>query len=555
MGAHPVRCTVRPQATPSSCSRRSANYKASSWDFDFLQSLKIDCTVEMNDTRYEELKEQVRNLIVREAELAARLKLIDILQHLGLSYHFDQEIMDVLGSISIKNATTMLKEDLHATSLLFRLLREHGFLVPQDVFDGFKDSTGSFMGRLHGDFRGALSLYEASHVAFDAERTLDEARASTTKQLTYLMSDMAPHLKENVAHELELPLHWRAPRLEARRYIDQYERDDNMDPILLQLAKLDFNKVQCIHQMELTRLARWWKSLGLADQLSFARDRLMECYFFATGIVWEPHLGYCREGITKVCTLITIIDDVYDIFGSLDELELFTRAISRWENNSMEDLPEYMKICSSSLYNITNEMAHDILREDGWDALPYLRKTWVDLCNSFLVEAKWHHNGYTPSFQEYLNNAWMSASGHVVLFHALILSRQRVTKETLRWLQTYPSIFRSSSTIFRLCNDLATSTAELERGDVPTSVQCYMHEHGVSEATARQGIQDLINKTWNKLNKDVCDCYHVSPFLVTAAKNLARISHCMYKNGDGVGAPDLEMENKVISMFFERLSV
>ena len=104
------------------------------------------------------------------------------------------------------------------------------------------------------DVQGLLSLYEASFLGFDGEETLEEARDFTTKHLVNLIPCMHPHLKEKVQRSLELPLHWRTPRLEARWYIDRYERSRNMNPSLLQLAKLDFNLVQSTHQKELKKV-------------------------------------------------------------------------------------------------------------------------------------------------------------------------------------------------------------------------------------------------------------------------------------------------------------
>ena len=39
--------------------------------------------------------------------------------------------------------------------------------------------------------------------------------------------------------------------------------------------------------------------------------------------------GYSRRISTMVNALITTIDDVYDVYGTLDELELFTDAVER----------------------------------------------------------------------------------------------------------------------------------------------------------------------------------------------------------------------------------
>ncbi|KAJ0534584.1 putative (E)-beta-ocimene synthase [Helianthus annuus] len=75
---------------------------------------------------------------------------------------------------------------------------------------------------------------------------------------------------------------------------------------------------------------RWWENMGLAHKLGFVRDRLMECFFCAVGMVFEPQYRSCRVGITKAYTLVTVIDDIYDIYGSLDELEMFTDAVKRF---------------------------------------------------------------------------------------------------------------------------------------------------------------------------------------------------------------------------------
>lgn len=69
--------------------------------------------------------------------------------------------------------------------------------------------------------------------------------------------------------------------------------------------------------------------MGLADKLSFARDRLMESFFWTIGMVYEPQYRYAIKELTKVASLITVIDDVYDVYGTLEELELFTDAVER----------------------------------------------------------------------------------------------------------------------------------------------------------------------------------------------------------------------------------
>jgi len=132
------------------------------------------------------------------------------------------------------------------------------FCATVDIFNNFTDEKGSFIADLSSDIKGILSLYEASFLAIEGENQMDEARQFTTnclKDHTTRFS-LKPSLKEKVTHALELPLHWRMQRLHTRWFIDQYEREEDMNPSLLKLAKLDFNMLQGIYKKELKELSR-----------------------------------------------------------------------------------------------------------------------------------------------------------------------------------------------------------------------------------------------------------------------------------------------------------
>jgi len=68
---------------------------------------------------------------------------------------------------------------------------------------------------------------------------------------------------------------------------------------------------------------------GLGKQLYFARDRIVENYFWTIGQIQEPQYGYVRQTMTKINALLTTIDDIYDIYGTLEELQLFTVAFEK----------------------------------------------------------------------------------------------------------------------------------------------------------------------------------------------------------------------------------
>lgn len=545
------KCLAATKTEEATVERRTANFRPNIWDYDFVLSLRSDYHDESHGTKTEKLKDDIRRLIRNTTDPLSGLELIDAVQRLGVGYLFEKEINEALKTISVGGT----EGSLHGTALCFRLLRQHGYEVTQDVFNGFKDESGGFNAGLSEDIKGLLSLYEACFVAVEGETLLDEAKAFASTNLKALKGNADVVLNKKVEHALELPLHLRMPRLEARWYLGVYESEENMNPTLLKLAKLDYNMVQAIHQRDLRSASRWWLSLGLSEKLSFARDRLVESFVVGLGVVFEPQYGHSRIAVGKSFQLITTIDDIYDVYGKLDELELFTEAVERWDIQSMERLPAYMKVCFLALYNTTNEMGYEIVKEQGCNIIPYLQREWLRFCKAMLVEAKWFHSGYKPTLEEYINNAWQTSSAPVMLVHALLLSGQKITKEILDSLDDNPKLVRWPSVIFRLYNDLASDEHEQERGDVSSAIQCHMHQANVPERVARNHIKKLALDTWKKLNEEL-DSRTALPFHFTNfAVNLARVAHCIYGDGDTHSNPDAETKERITSLLVKPISI
>lgn len=74
-------------------------------------------------------------MLVREEvdDHVRHLQLIDDLHWLGLSCHFENEITQILNSTHLELKFETEQRDLYSTSLGFRLLRQHGFRVPQGI--------------------------------------------------------------------------------------------------------------------------------------------------------------------------------------------------------------------------------------------------------------------------------------------------------------------------------------------------------------------------------------------------------------------------------------
>ena len=74
---------------------------------------------------------------------------------------------------------------------------------------------------------------------------------------------------------------------------------------------------------------RWWKETRLSEKLPFARDRIVESYLSTIDGLSQPQYAYSRITITKVCMLVTTIDDIFDVYATMEELQLFYDTIER----------------------------------------------------------------------------------------------------------------------------------------------------------------------------------------------------------------------------------
>ncbi|XP_026457905.1 (-)-alpha-terpineol synthase-like [Papaver somniferum] len=543
-----TKCTlISPKYNPVVVSKQQGNvyYQPTIWDYTFVESLQSNYKGHGYINQIEKLKKEATTMLEKAATPLAQLEMINVIQRLGMKYLFEEEIKEMLVNIYKDKPNGGEIYNLHASALRFMLLRQYGFKVSQDVFAIYMDTNG-FKEHLSEDVKGMLSLYEAAHLASEGESILEEAILFTKRKLAEGINNNV-ELRNQVNRSLEIPLHWRMERSEARWYINEYKDAQDMNRVFLKLAELNFNIYQATHQEDLRNMSRWWRSLGVASKLNFARDRLVGSFLFSIGISAEAKSQRCTEWLTKVMNFVLIIDDIYDVHGSLEELEIFADVVERWNTKDMEKLPIYMKICFLALYNTTNEMAFEVLKEQGHDILPYLTKSWANFIKAMLVEARWCNKGYTPTVKEYLSNGWLSSSGSVFLVHAFFATKQRITTDVLRALEDNHNLLYCASMIFRLSNDLATSSAELERGDVSSSVHCYMREMSSSEEDARLYISGLIMDTWKKMNESIIDTTFDLPF-IRIALNLARTAMFFYQYGDGLGVEDGKSKDHVLSL-------
>ncbi|XP_031280828.1 probable terpene synthase 6 [Pistacia vera] len=351
--------------------------------------------IESNDKLAEELKQQVKEMLMAStSDPLEKVSLINSIRRLGVSYHFETEIEEQLTQIfeAQPNLGDDNDYDLYTIALLFRVFRQYGFKISCAVFNKLKNSDGMFKESLTNDVRGMLSLYEATHLILHGEEILEEALVFTTSHLKSFAKKSSPHLAKHIMNALDLPLHQGIPRLEARQYISFYEEDHEF------------------RNETLLMFAKWWKDCDLASKYPYSRDRIVDIYFLSIADYFEPCFSMARIIYTKIIMILTVIDDTYDTYGTVEELQSFTDDLERWDSSALVDLPEYMQALYSAILNLYNELDEEMSKEGRSYSVSFTKDKLKELARAYLLEAQWFHEGFVPSFVERMENALVTGT-------------------------------------------------------------------------------------------------------------------------------------------------
>ncbi|KAL6127344.1 hypothetical protein ACLB2K_075385 [Fragaria x ananassa] len=511
------------------------------WDDHFLSYSTTEVDIKL-EQHVRELKEEVKRILMDPANVSGsqQIDLVNDLQRLGVAYHFENEIDEILKQIHHNYSCGTDDDDLYTTALRFRLLRQHGYNISCDIFNKFKDGNHqAFKKSLQSDVSGLLSLYEATHLRVHGEEILEEALAFTTTNLESIKHNLSPPLSNLVSHSLNQPLRTGVSRVEARHYLSIYQECDSHNETLLTLAKLDFNLVQQLHQKELCEITRWWKNLDLKNKIPFARDRITEVYFiWVLSVYFEPQFSFARRTSCKVTAILSIIDDIYDSQGTLEELELLTEAIQRWDICAIDPLPDYMKVFYKAMLEVYIEIEEELAKEGNLYRIHYAIEAVSPIylmkkqATYYFHEAKLLQQKHIPTLDEYMDLALPSTAYHMLITTAFVGMGDIATQDSFDWLATYPRAVKGAEVVCRLMDDIADYKFELERGTDISSVECYMKEHGATEEEAMTELRRRLSDAWKDINESFFLPNALPRPLLTRVLNFACAMDVAYKYED-----------------------
>ncbi|OMO90643.1 hypothetical protein CCACVL1_07328 [Corchorus capsularis] len=462
-------------------------------------------------------------LVVSASDPIEKLHLIFSLYRLGISYHFENEIEDYLNHLFISLPNQLIDDkdyDLQTISIVFQVFRFHGYKMLSDVFSKFQDGDGKFKKELIDDVKGIISLYEATHFRMTGEVILDEALTFTTKKLEEIIenqsSDVPPHVRKRIANALFRPYHHSMQRIEARQFISFYKKDESKNDVLLKFAKYDFNRVQLLHQQELSILSSWYKESNMKSKLPYARHRIVEALFYVVGVYFEPRYARARNILCKLTTLIGFLDDTYEAYGLFEELQHLTDAIQRFEIVPMDELPADLKPMFETLLNVHDEV-EDQVREEGRSySVCYTKDEVKKYSTAEQLEARWRHEKYVPTFDEYLENGMYSG-----------------------------------------CSRMAFAQIMDEDGrGFSTGWTCYMKQHNVSRNETIEAFREKIAGAWKCINEEYCMKPTTVPrAILRAALNYQRMLDFAYRDNDEYTKPELSFKSIIPKVILHPISL
>ncbi|KAL0658786.1 hypothetical protein Bca4012_079371 [Brassica carinata] len=300
----------------------------------------------------------------------------------------------------------------------------------------------------------------------------------------HLVADASVRIKNALKH----PYHKGISRIETRKYISYYEAEEKRDAVLLEFAKIDFNMLQMLHRTELACVTRWYEAMEIKSKVTYTRHRVAEAYLWSIGAYFEPQYSQARVKTAIALIIFTMLDDTYDAYGTMEELEIFTDAIEKWLPAPPNMIPESMKYVYRIMVDFYEKLEEEFVNEGRSGCGFHLKKALKTMANGYMQEAKWLKEKYTATFDEYMENALVTSGYYSV--SAMTFSRMGnvANLDAFEWLSSNPKIRVASEKIGRFTDDISTYEFERKREHVATAIDCYMKQFGVSKEQAVEGI-------------------------------------------------------------------
>nr|AHJ59325.1 kaurene synthase 2 [Salvia miltiorrhiza f. alba] len=505
-------------------------------------------------------------------DIYSQLCTVDNLERLGISQYFSTEIQNVLDETyrCWMQGNEEIFMDASTCALAFRTLRLNGYDVTSDPVTKILQEcfSSSFRGNMT-DINTTLELYRASElVLYPDERDLEKQNLRLKLLLEQELSSgliqscqLGRSINVEVNQAIEYPFYAIMDRVAKRKSIEIYNFDNtrilktsycspnfgNEDFHFLSIE--DFNRCQAAHREELGELERWVVENRL-DELKFARSKSAYCYFSAAATFFAPELLDARLSWAKNGVLTTVIDDFFDVGGSVEELKNLIQLVELWDVDICTECYSHnVQIIFSALRCTICEIGDKAFKLQGRCITNHIIAIWLDLLNSMMRETEWARDNFVPTIDEYMSNAHVSFALGPIVLPALYLVGPKLSEEMVNHSE-YHNLFKLMSTCGRLLNDIHGYERELKDGKL-NALSLYIINHGgeVSKEAAIWEMKSWIETQRRELLRLVLE--GKKSVLPKPCRELfwhmCSVVHLFYSKGDGFTSQDLiQLVNTII---------
>ncbi|XP_035832460.1 (-)-kolavenyl diphosphate synthase TPS28, chloroplastic isoform X3 [Helianthus annuus] len=244
--------------------------------------------------------------------------------------------------------------------------------------EGMKDLEWDKLLKLQSE-NGSI-VYSPSATAFSFMQTKDQ------KCLTYL-TNLVHKFKGGVPHVYPVEIFeqiWmvdRLQRLGIARYFQSeikectdyiYRMENISNNQYLEMAKLDYNQCQTIHQLEWTNIQKWYAHLNIKETIN---TRLLNSYYEAATSIFEPER--CNKRVAWAKTNV-IVNTITSFFArphlSNTGIQAFAYEFTNTQHHEKNRKP--WDGMMNALHETLNEISLNTRVAYGVDIYPHLHSIW-----------------------------------------------------------------------------------------------------------------------------------------------------------------------------------
>ncbi|KAI3975858.1 hypothetical protein MKX01_030703 [Papaver californicum] len=325
---------------------------------------------------------------VYPVDMFEHIWVVDRLDRLGISRYFQSEIKDCIDYVhrywtedGVCWARNSNVADIDDTAMCFRILRLHGRDVSPDVFRHFKkgDEFFCFHGQSTSAVTGMFNLYRASQVMFPGENILKQAKHYSStflrkKQASNELLDkwiITKDLPGEVEYALKVPWYASLPRIETRFYVEQYGGDNDVwigktlyrmfnvnNNLYLELAKLDFNNCQALHQLEWQEIQKWYNDCNL-ELFGVEKETLLQSYFLAMANIFAAERSTERLAWTQTAVLMKAVSSYFETISDAEQKSFVNEFANHMGYENIR-IRSHKRMTSITTVSKKTTMNHDI---------------------------------------------------------------------------------------------------------------------------------------------------------------------------------------------------